>query len=240
MKPGLKVAIFAVLLVCSCCFGYSFTRQYGLMMDFQPSAKRLEVADAASAGQAQPSVFTPNFPKLLIVGAFFFVSVLGLGLFIAREAVVFIGGRTAKALYGDEGEGMPLPEYELAEEAWANGNYIEAIQRLREFLQKNPRAQHAAIRIAEIYEKDLQNYLAAALEYEEVLKQKLDPETWGWSAIHLSNLYSGRLSQPAKAVALLRRIEAEYGQTSAADKARHRLALYDSAGEGGLQEEASS
>ena len=34
---------------------------------------------------------------------------------------------------------------------------------MREYLKKNPREQHAALRIAEIYEKDLQNNLAAAL-----------------------------------------------------------------------------
>ena len=56
---------------------------------------------------------------------------------------------------------------------------------MREYLLKNPREQHVSLRIAEIYEKDLANPLAAALEYEEVLKQKLPAERWGWAAIHL-------------------------------------------------------
>jgi hypothetical protein len=93
---------------------------------------------------------------------------------------------------------------------------------MREYLQKNPREQHVALRIAEIYEKDLHNPLAAALEYEEVLKQKLAPERWGWAAIHLCNLY-GKLNQHDKSVQLLRRIENEYGTTAAAEKARKRL-----------------
>ena len=96
---------------------------------------------------------------------------------------------------------------------------------MRDYLKANPREQHVAIRIAEIYEKDLQNPLAAALEYEELLKQKLQPEQWAWTAIHLCNLYNGKLSQPDKANVLLRRIVDEYGETSAAEKARKRLGI---------------
>ena len=63
---------------------------------------------------------------------------------------------------------------------------------------------------------------AAALEYEEVLKQKLPPERWGWAAIHLCNLYF-KLNQLDKSVAFLRRVEAELKETAAAEKARKRL-----------------
>jgi hypothetical protein len=93
---------------------------------------------------------------------------------------------------------------------------------MREYLKKHPREQHVALRIAEIYEKDLFNPLAAALEYEEVLQHKLPPERWGWAAIHLCNLYS-KLNHHDKVIALLKRIDAEYGQTAAAEKARKRL-----------------
>src|SRR5204862_8000866 len=87
-----------------------------------------------------------------------------------------------------------------------------------------------ALRIAEIYEKDLQNYLAAALEYEEVLKQKLPPERWGWAAVHLCNLYTSKLNQSDKGIFLLQRIATEYGETAAADKARKRLAQLEEEG----------
>ena len=136
-------------------------------------------------------------------------------------------GIALKVLYNDEGEGLASPIYDQAEEEWANGNYLEAIRLMREYLSRNPREQHVALRIAEIYEKDLHNYLAAALEYEEVLRQKLPPERWGWAAIHLCNLYSSKLNQLDKAVALLRRLDAEYGETAAAEKARKRLAMIE-------------
>ena len=43
----------------------------------------------------------------------------------------------------------------------------------REYLNKHPREQYVALRIAEIYEENLNNPLAAALEYEEVLKKTM-------------------------------------------------------------------
>jgi tetratricopeptide (TPR) repeat protein len=150
------------------------------------------------------------------------LSLIGLGLLIAGDVSHYLGERALKTLYNDEGEGLKNPEYEQAEETWAKGDHLEAIRMMREYLQNNPREQHVAIRIAEIYEKDLNNALAAALEYEEVLKHKLPGERWGWAAIHLCNLYF-RLNQEPKALDLLRRIVTEYPNVAAAEKARKRL-----------------
>ena len=51
----------------------------------------------------------------------------------------FIAGRTERFLYVDEG--LKTPEYEQAEQIWADGNFLEAIQRLRDILKQNPREQ---------------------------------------------------------------------------------------------------
>lgn len=151
---------------------------------------------------------------------------LGLAALIAYDVSHFLGSRAEKALFNDDGAPVD-PEYDQAEELWKDGKHLEAVNAMREYLNKNPREQFVALRIAEIYEENLNNPLAAALEYEEVLKKNLPPERWGWAAIHLANLYSGRLNKPDKAVELLRRIDAEYGQTSAANKARERLTQID-------------
>ena len=82
-----------------------------------------------------------------------------------------------------------------------------------------------ALRIAEIYVVDLRNYLASALEYEEIIKKKLPDERWGWAAIHLANLYSGKLDKPHQATQILHRIIDDYGHTVAAKKARQRLGI---------------
>ena len=156
----------------------------------------------------------------------FLLSVVSLGILLALDVAHIFGNRALKTLYNDEGEGIGNPDYELAEKEWSNGNHLEAINMMREYLNKNPRDQHVALRIAEIYEKDLNNPLAAALEYEEVLTKKLTPERWGWAAIHLCNLYF-KLNQEQKAFALLRRLVAEYPDVPAAEKARKRLEQVD-------------
>ncbi|MFN7140197.1 MAG: tetratricopeptide repeat protein [Limisphaerales bacterium] len=155
---------------------------------------------------------------------------LALGLLAAYDVSQYLGNRTVDFLFNDDLKGVHDPDYEQAEQMYANGKPLEAIQMLREYLRKNPRQQHAALRIAEIYEKDLANYLAAALEYEEILKHKLPRERWGWAAIHLCNLYS-KLGKNDQTVALLRRVAEEYSETAAAKKARKRLAMYESAGD---------
>lgn len=153
-------------------------------------------------------------------------TLIGLGVLIAIDVSHLIGSQATNYLFNDVADAARDPAYERAEAEWANGRHLEAIQMMREFLKKNPRELYAALRIAEIYEKDLRNYLAAALEYEEVLKFKLPAERWGWSAIHLCNLYS-KLGQQPKAAALLHRIVGEYPRTGAAKKARARLGLQE-------------
>jgi TolA-binding protein len=152
------------------------------------------------------------------------ISLLLLGVLIAYDVTQYMGNQAVDFLFNDNGEGQRDPEYEHAEQVWANGNHLEAIQLMRDYLKKNPREQYVALRIAEIYEKDLKNPLAAALEYEEILKQKLPPEHWGKAAIHLCNVYT-RLGQQEKTQALLQRIIAEYPNSSAAKKARSKLGL---------------
>lgn len=153
----------------------------------------------------------------------FLVCTIALGLLLAHDASQWFASKTTDFLYNDNLEGMHNPDYDKAEEVALSGRHLEAIQLLRDFLKKNPSELYAQIRIAELYEGELKNYLAAALEYEEVLKHKFHPERWGWAAIHLVNLYAGRLDQPDKATAWLRRIETEYPTTGPAKKAREKL-----------------
>ena len=192
------------------------------------------VVQAAQTQVSKPSVLTAagerggsaGYGKVMAYMGALIVSLIGLGLLVARDITEIIGGSTVEFLFNDVGKGTSDPEYELAEQEWAQGNKLEAIQMMRDYYKKNPREVYVALRIAEIYEKDLLNYLAATLEYEEVLKRKLPRERWGWAAIHLCNLYS-KANRQDKTFALLRRIANEYGETKAAEKARKRLALYE-------------
>jgi hypothetical protein len=166
-----------------------------------------------------------NLGRATAYGVAMFFVFIGLAILIARDVSRYLGGRVEDFIFNDNLEGMKDPEYEEAERIWAKGEHLESVRLMRAYLQKHPREQYVALRIAEIYETDLRNYLAAALEYEEVLKKKLPPERWGWAAIHLANLYSGKLDKIPEATALLHRIVDEYGQTAAAKKARERLGI---------------
>ena len=180
------------------------------------TAQAIELAGTSARG----------YTRMVTYGLALLLFFIGLAVLIAYDVSQFFAHKAEQALFNDDGAPVSA-EYEQAEELAKDGKYLEAIQAMRDYLKENPREQYVALRIAEIYEQNLYNYLAAALEYEEVLKKKLPPERWGWAAIHLANLYSGKLNQPDKAILYLRRIDAEYGQTAAARKARERLTQID-------------
>jgi len=230
MNKRIKIPIYLVLALSAGLFAWRFKANYSQLM-----AEGESKADTDLINVKLPDYRATGVPALTNYhlgawGAGLVLSLVGLGLLVANDVSHFVSGRAMKVFYNEEGEGVANPDYEKAEEEWAKGNFLDAIQLLRDYLKLNPREQHVALRIAEIYEKDLQNFLAAALEYEEVLKQKLPPERWGWAAVHLCNLYSSKLNQSDKAIILLRRIVTEYGETAAAEKARKRLTQLEEEG----------
>ena len=230
MNKGTKIAIYVTVMLIAGFLGWGFKVNYARLMDDNAPKADADLVNVKIPDYQKKAQPIKTDYHLGLWGAGLGVSMVLLGLMAAHDVSQYFGAKALKVLYNDEREGMGQPDYEKAEQEWAKGNFLEAIQLMRDCLKANPREQHVALRIAEIYEKDLQNYLAAALEYEEVLNQKLPPERWGWAAIHLCNLYTSKLNQPDKGVALLRRIDAEYGQTAAAEKARKRLSQLEAEG----------
>lgn len=230
MNKRIKIAIYLLLLLSAGVFLWQFRANYSRLMAEGESKTDTDLINVKVPEYPTKSVPAQTNYHLGAWGAGMVLSVVGLGLLLANDLSHFFGGRAMKVLYNEEGEGIANPDYEKAEEEWAKGNFLDAIQLMRDYLKLNPREQHVALRIAEIYEKDLENHLAAALEYEEVLKQKLPPERWGWAAVHLCNIYTSKLNQSNKAFLLLQRIVNEYGETAAADKARKRLTQLEEEG----------
>jgi len=181
---------------------------------------------AASGSPAAPAKAEVKGSRMGLGIAGFLLGLLGLAGLVGWDLTQWFANRANRALgvEVDAPKGKSA-EYEAAEAEWAKGNHLDAITMMREYLTGHPGEQYVALRIAEIYEKDLANYLAAALEYEEVLNRNLPREKWGWTALRLSNLYSGRLNQPEKAVGILKRVMAEYPDTAAAKKARERMGV---------------
>jgi TolA-binding protein len=168
---------------------------------------------------------SPRMSRMMGLGVAMLGCLVGLALLISSDISRYLANRVDDFIFNDNLEGVKDPEYEEAERVWASGQHLDSIQLMRDYLKRHPREQYVALRIAEIYENDLHNYLAAALEYEEVLKKRLPAERWGWAAIHLANIYSGKLNKTEQATLLLHRIISEYGRTGAAKKARERLGL---------------
>ena len=230
MNNRIKIALYLLLAISSGLFAWRFKANYSRLMAEGESKADTDLINVKVPDYRARVLPAQTNYHLGAWGAGLVLSLVGLGLLVANDLSHFLSGRAMKVLYNEEGEGVANPDYEQAEEEWAKGNFLDAIQLLRDYLKLNPREQHVALRIAEIYEKDLQNHLAAALEYEEVLKQKLPPERWGWAAVHLCNLYSSKLNQSDKAILLLQRIVTEYGETAAAEKARKRLTQLEDEG----------
>jgi tetratricopeptide (TPR) repeat protein len=230
MNRSVKLVLYVVLASTACLCAWQFKTNYDAFMAAGADVYDTDVLDIKLPEYGQTTAKPEPTHHLGWWGAGLVGSLIGLALLIGHDVSHFFGSRTLKILYNDEGEGLLVPEYEKAEEEWNQGNFLDAIRLMREHLLKNPRELHVALRIAEIYEKDLLNPLAAALEYEEVLKHKLPPERWGWAAIHLSNIYTGKLNQLDKSISLLRRLVADYPQTAAAEKARNRLAQFEADG----------
>src|SRR5438876_10876909 len=230
MNKRIKIAIYLLLLLSSGLFLWQFRANYSRLMAEGESKSDTDLVNVKLPHYRAKRLPAQTNYHLGAWGAGMVLSIVGLGLLLANDLSHFFSGRAMKVLYNEEGEGVANPDYEKAEEEWAKGNFLDAIQLMRDYLKLNPREQHVALRIAEIYEKDLENHLAAALEYEEVLKQKLPPERWGWAAIHLCNVYTSKLNQADKAIALLQRIVVEYGETAAAEKARKRLTQLEDEG----------
>jgi hypothetical protein len=232
MKPQVKMGLYVLTAIGTLVFGILFGRAWreagaATPVNTAAAATNSEAGEVTPEKEAVPTqsgapVEGRGFARVFLWGLLGVSSLIGLGALLAHDLSQYAGQRAAQALFDDEGDAIPETTYDQVEKAYGEGDFLDAIRLLRDFLKENPRGIHAKIRIAEIYEKDLNNPLAAALEYEEVLQQRLDPDRKGWTAIHLVNLYN-RLGKRDQAIALLQKVVAEFPDTPAAAKARERL-----------------
>ncbi len=210
MSRPAKISVYAGLIVCALIFAWYF-------------GVDLTGVRHGAAGASRSRMIAS-------LGAFIAVAIV-LGLLCAYDVSRRMGRRAELWILEGAAPEAAAAELEAAEGLRKRGEPLEAIRLLRDFLEKHPGEFELMARIAEIYNYDLKNYLAAALEYEELLKRKLPDEDWGWAALHLAKLY-GRLNQPDKAVELLERLDTKYGHTLAARRARKVREQHGEATEG--------
>jgi TolA-binding protein len=180
--------------------------------------------EAGIAGQIEPS---EKKGGMMVYFSGMLGALLVFALLVARDLGHLIGERVGGNYVTKSEKSQKADMYEDAEAIWADGAYVDAIDSFREYIKVYPGEYHAYKRIAEIYEKDLGSFRAAALEYEEMLEMDIPKSRWGWAAIHLCNLYSGKLDESDRALALLKRVASECSDTTAGQKARDRLAKID-------------
>src|SRR5258707_5634683 len=186
MNATTKTAGYGATAVATGLFGFLYFKQSSLLSHAQGS-KPLQVT--------------------YLTLALFSLAALALLCFV--DAKRYFSSRVEAWMVAGSSPTEPVPELDQAQKVRASGDPLEAIRLLREYLQANPYALHVMSRIAEIYRYDLHNDLAAALEYEEMLKHKLPDDQWAWAALHLAKLY-GKLNELEKSVVLLERLDAQY------------------------------
>jgi tetratricopeptide (TPR) repeat protein len=201
-----KVVVYAALIISAVVWARLFTVEHARAVD-----------EIAGASKSRMMEYFCGFLATLAI----------LGPMCGYDASRFLGNRAEQWILQGGPPSLPAPECVEAERLLAARQPLAAVESLREYLRKYPGEWRAKARIAEIYNRQLKNYPAAMLEYEELLACRPDPEAWGWAALHLVKIYS-RVNRPEKAEELLRRLESDYGRTLAAKRARQRLAELDS------------
>lgn len=185
------------------------------------SQTNVTAGDSTSAGGDQNKA--KNKSKMM--SYFLACALLGLMLafMLARDVASAAADKAVDIIYNTDAGVLNSEEYEKAEGEADNGNYLQAIDMMRSYYKRNPSDVFAARRIAEIYENDLQNFEAAALEYENILTLPLPSKRWSWMAIHLCNIYTGKLNNQNRALELLQQVVTDHTNTPAGLKARERL-----------------
>jgi hypothetical protein len=208
MKGITKTAAYVAVAIGVGVFAYCYAHEHGLVAHQQTGASRSRM--------------------MVYLGLFIFF-LIGLTVIAAYEVSKFVRSRAEKWILQGRAPTGPVPELEEAERIRASGRPLDAIGVIREYLQAHPYELQVMARIAEIYRYDLNNDLAAALEYEELLKHKLPDDQWAWAALHLAKLY-GRRDELDKSLALLERLDTEYGHTVAGRRAKKALDQVGSSG----------
>lgn len=146
-----------------------------------------------------------------------------LAVFLAREIAILCGGQAARLFLGGGRLGRFTPVFWRAERLRREAGPLDAVRVLREELVAHPRQWRLGVRIAEIYQQDLGNPLAAALEYEAVLQQRLPRPVRAELMVRLAACYL-LLRRPDESAVLLRRVVEAFPRTAAAATAERRLA----------------
>lgn len=166
---------------------------------------------------------TPDTSRAYALFAVYLLTGAALALFLAWDVSQFFGWQAERLFLGGGRLASFTPALWKAERLRQQDQPLEAVRTLREQLVAHPRQWRLAVRIAEIYQHDLNNPLAAALEYEELLKRRLPRPARAWIMVRLAGCHRvlRRMDESAET---LRQVIEQFPRTPAAEKAARRLA----------------
>ena len=182
---------------------------------------------AAHFERATGADSTPDASRALALFAVYLITGIALALVVAWDVSHFFGWQAERLFLGGGSVASFTPVLWKAERLRKQTEPLEAIRALRDYLTAHPRQWRIAVRIAEIYQHDLANPLAAALEYEEILRRRLPRPARAWLMVRLAACYL-LLRRTDESAEMFRRVMAEFPRTPAAGKAMRRLARMES------------
>ncbi len=214
-----KAVSYVFLILCVAAFFQQFKRSVR-PSDSAPTPYSLkqpsEQVDADSA--------TVRTLKFLVL---FLAAGVSLAFLFAWDFCHVVADRAVDALFGLNGQPEQTAVILKAELLRKQGFPFEAIELLRDHFHAHRRDTHAGVLIAEIYEHDLRNPLAAALEHEEMLTWRMKKERWAKLAVRAAALHARDLNRNDRASEIRRLFVAMCPDTRAARSAATRLAYVD-------------
>jgi tetratricopeptide (TPR) repeat protein len=199
-----------------------------------PAATRTAARELAALRQGRR--VGGNYIRILFSTLGFGVSLTVLGFVAAQDFGRLLKFRLGREVTYVDAKSERNDQFDRAQMLAAKGKHAAALKLLQEILARHPQHARSLLLAAEIHDKEMGDYAAAALHYEQLLRLNLPPEQWGWTAIRLANIYSGKLGQPDTALDLMKRLATTYPDTPAGAKAIKRLAKISVAGLGAGEE----
>ena len=178
---------------------------------------------AASFNRATAAGSTPDASRAYALFSVYLISSAVLAVFVAWDVAQFFGWQAERLFLGGGRLSRLTPTWWRAERLCKVGEGDEAVRVLRAAASAHPRQWRLGVRIAEIYQHDLTNPLAAALEYEELLKRRLPRPARAWLMVRLAACYL-LLRRVEESAAMLRLVMVKFPRTPAGKKAARRLA----------------
>jgi hypothetical protein len=201
MRIALKIILYVLLMA----------SLWWLLPQIAASFNR--ATEAASADEAARGYAL--FAIYLVVGA-------ALASVVAWDVSRLLGEFAGSLFVG--GGRLPniTPVLWKADRLRTQGRPQAAVDVLREHLKAHPRQWFPAVRIAELYQQSLNDPSSAALEYEEILKQRLPRSARAEIMLRLASCQL-LLRSPEQSATTMREVIHKFPKSPAAAKAQRRL-----------------